>query len=720
MLAGSLELQLYADVARIKTDMDRSRSIIGGALSMIDKQAAALKSVLGGLASGLSAGAMIAFIKGALDGAASLHDLSIQSGIAVEALSGLAVVGKATGTGADMIAGSSNKLSKALATSNEESRGAAAAIKALGLNFDEVLRMSPDQRMRAIAVAMNQFQDGGQKSAAAMLLFGKAGAEMLPFLKDLAVAGDLHAKVTEQQAQAAHSFERNLAQLKTQAEQWKKTLAMDLLPTLNDIVDAMKEITKQSNTAGESLLTGVLRTGLETVGVLGANIVYVFRQVGNEIGGIAAQLVAFFSGNFSGAGAIGDQMKVDAYNARVEVDKLSNSILGITNSRAGAGRGSVNPQLLGPIPAKPELTGLSVQGKEGEKHYASLVKAIDEKIAADRAELAAGRQLTDFEKFYTKTMADAKSAKSGLTSEQIKAVQTHLNEAKAIDDLLQVQKAQQANNTNYAKDWEKTQKELADDEAARNTRRGQVAMQTYEETQALKDQNAQYVLERSLIGASDTERSLALDNLRVDIQLRKDLEAVDADRMLNEEARDRRKKALMDNAADAKQLNQFKSQTDEMSKVWGNAFSSMEDALVNFVTTGRLNFSSLVNGMISDLARLVIHQSIIAPMASALSGSSFFSSIGGLFGLSGARANGGPVAAGSSYLVGERGPEIFTPTSSGGITPNGHGGGGTTVIIQNTIGSVASQSDVVQGMKRVREQIIGELGRGRAYGGAGS
>ena len=34
------------------------------------------------------------------------------------------------------------------------------------------------------------------------------------------------------------------------------------------------------------------------------------------------------------------------------------------------------------------------------------------------------------------------------------------------------------------------------------------------------------------------------------------------------------------------------------------------------------------------------------------------------------RAEGGPVAAGSTYLVGERGPEYFTPSSSGSITPN--------------------------------------------------
>lgn len=52
----------------------------------------------------------------------------------------------------------------------------------------------------------------------------------------------------------------------------------------------------------------------------------------------------------------------------------------------------------------------------------------------------------------------------------------------------------------------------------------------------------------------------------------------------------------------------------------------------------------------------------------------------------GAREFGGPVTNGKSYLVGERGPEIFTPNVSGGITSNKDmmgGGGGMTVNVNN-------------------------------------
>jgi hypothetical protein len=45
------------------------------------------------------------------------------------------------------------------------------------------------------------------------------------------------------------------------------------------------------------------------------------------------------------------------------------------------------------------------------------------------------------------------------------------------------------------------------------------------------------------------------------------------------------------------------------------------------------------------------------------------------------RANGGPVMSGGSYIVGERGPELFTPGTSGNITPNNALGGSTTITV---------------------------------------
>jgi len=68
----------------------------------------------------------------------------------------------------------------------------------------------------------------------------------------------------------------------------------------------------------------------------------------------------------------------------------------------------------------------------------------------------------------------------------------------------------------------------------------------------------------------------------------------------------------------------------------------------------------------------------------------------------GARANGGPVMGGSSYLVGERGAEIFTPSTSGNITPNNALGGGGTINITVTS---ADPNEVVRALQAYNRNV---------------
>ena len=71
------------------------------------------------------------------------------------------------------------------------------------------------------------------------------------------------------------------------------------------------------------------------------------------------------------------------------------------------------------------------------------------------------------------------------------------------------------------------------------------------------------------------------------------------------------------------------------------------------------------------------------------SGSGIFGAIADIF-----RANGGPVTGGRSYIVGERGPEVFTPGVSGSITPNhAIGGANVTVNVDASGSSVEGNTD---------------------------
>jgi hypothetical protein len=159
----------------------------------------------------------------------------------------------------------------------------------------------------------------------------------------------------------------------------------------------------------------------------------------------------------------------------------------------------------------------------------------------------------------------------------------------------------------------------------------------------------------------------------------------------------------------------IKSVGESMADVVIKGIKGMEDALVNFVMTGKMNFKDLANSIIRDMIRMTIQQSITAPLSgflsSALSSAFAPSSLGMTQGANmksnpqfrGHMAKGGSVFGGSSYLVGERGMEIFTPRTSGTITPNDKIGG-TNVVVNVDASNTDVQGDEQQG--RALGQLI--------------
>ena len=86
--------------------------------------------------------------------------------------------------------------------------------------------------------------------------------------------------------------------------------------------------------------------------------------------------------------------------------------------------------------------------------------------------------------------------------------------------------------------------------------------------------------------------------------------------------------------------------------------------------------------------------------------------------LAGARANGGPVAGGQTYLVGERGPELFTPNTSGAIIPNhalggpAQGGGVTVNLIEDRSRAGQTQERNNNGAREIDVFVADIMGDG--------
>jgi len=97
-----------------------------------------------------------------------------------------------------------------------------------------------------------------------------------------------------------------------------------------------------------------------------------------------------------------------------------------------------------------------------------------------------------------------------------------------------------------------------------------------------------------------------------------------------------------------------------------------------------------------------VMRSVVDRMTDALLNMAIFGNIGGgsiTGGLLGSifRAEGGPVKGGGSYIVGERGPELFTPGVSGMVTPNHALGGSTNVVVNVDASGSSVEGDEEQG-----------------------
>lgn len=92
-------------------------------------------------------------------------------------------------------------------------------------------------------------------------------------------------------------------------------------------------------------------------------------------------------------------------------------------------------------------------------------------------------------------------------------------------------------------------------------------------------------------------------------------------------------------------------------------------------------FQDIWNDITDDLAKVVGAIDRVIDAVKRLNVlKSVSNAVSGFLGFGGERAMGGSVSAGKSFLVGERGPELFSPSSSGVITPNNKLGGGNVYI----------------------------------------
>jgi hypothetical protein len=424
VIAGTLEIQLLANMARLQQDMDQAKRVVGNAMDGIERAAASAKAALGGIAAGLVLTAITDKTFGAIKSLADLSDMAQKTGASVENLSKILKVASATGFDASAIDAGLVKLSKGMATVDNDTNKVNQALKALGLSAtDSAGKMrDPAQVYIDIATKLSTFKDSANKTAIAIDLMGKSGAQQLPFFNDMVEHLGKFSATSTEAAKQAERLSEAFGVMKTKSGEAFTAFAIDLMPTFERISTAFSESSKGASSF--ALAAKAISVVLETLVILGSEVAYVFRAMGTEIGGIAAQMAALAKLDFAGFKAIGKAMKEDAAAARLEHDKFIQSVMNGKKVIAES------------APTK-SLDYLSGKEKKevAEKisDYQKLTQEIAKLTAEQQKRLELGRALTTSEKRLADLIADRATGAKKLTGHEFELAKAQLAGLDAVE-----------------------------------------------------------------------------------------------------------------------------------------------------------------------------------------------------------------------------------------------------------------------------------------------
>lgn len=618
---------------------------VKNSLSTFNAQAAAAAGVLGSLGASLTFGGIAAFIKSTNDGVDALNDLKDATGSSIENISALEDVADRTGTSLETVGSALTKFNQALNAAKPDS-DVALALKQIGLNAADLKKQDPSEALLKTAQALASFADDGNKARLVQELFGKSTRELAPFLKDLAETGQLVSRVTTQQAEEAEKFNRQLLELSANSKDASRALTSDLVTSLNLAAKAFRE---------SGFLEGY--RAIFSGGDEFKNNKRLFEltdellKAENELS--SARSVSSFRGR---------PLEVERAEKRIAL--LKEEIKTVQGYRQ-----LLNQDGAKPVDLRPSTGSASAaNGKPQAEQIDDARRSLASYVQALQGNLNTAEKLNETEKALNFLRSQGARGEIPQVRELVLGLAGQIDKEKELVAVLQ-------------------------DKRAASIAAGDAVNRANEEYQ------------QRLKGLLDATPSVNLDKQRADVKLLTDeFEASRISEAQYLEAVSARLSLTNDQLKD----------TNTFAKDLGLTFSSaFEDAIAK----GE-GLSDVLKGLGADLLKLGARKFVTEPLGNAVT--DIFKSLSfGLLGangagggvgdyntlgvLSGARADGGPVGGGKTYLVGERGPELFVPKVAGTIIPNGGFGGQS--ISQNLVFNIDSRTDQAE-VRRITERAV--------------
>ncbi|WP_130470648.1 phage tail tape measure C-terminal domain-containing protein [Candidatus Magnetaquicoccus inordinatus] len=675
-----LSIDLEANIARFESGMNRAEALVNSTMGNIQRVTT--------MAMGLASKAVVGFagyfaydkfksgIEGAIKSAAEMDKFAAKSGASVESLSGMGLAAKSAGVDMETVTASLAKLSKVEVDAATGGEKTSAIFKALGVSVrdaDGSIRDS-GKVMFDVAKGMDNITSGTLKAAVAQELFGKSGATLIPMLNKLAEQEELQGKLTAEQAYEARKLLEVQKKLDARNTLKLQPFSNAVVPAWRDFNDAMAK--------GETLMMAINKQ-IEKWGKDGT-----FADIANDIVDLSATIIdAFQKASRYVAGTMDLMVTTWRYKnspsdefvaALVDVNKRaaareSQTLFSedIAKSRADRAAGRKNKQkgetdtdaLLQAALGKGDSAATAAKDKmsEWERYLTGLNEQTTKLELGEYAAMEAhARRIAEWNNKQPNlpkaNLSDATDLIKRIQGEKLGKSELDYADAlqKETDALYDQIGAMELSGLALSKfNLEKKEQQRLGDAIRAAEKSGLIATESAANTYGgqLKTQRDEYINQLT----STTARATQVQ-----------LEAIEYRYNRERELSSGAQKALQEyaDAATNKAAN--------ISSVISGTFNKMEDALVDFVKTGKMDFKSLSDFIITEMIRIQIKQNITGPLAQM--GNALFSGAGksmgdwasGLF-----KASGGPVSGGHPYIVGEEGPEWFVPSSSGTILPNG-------------------------------------------------
>lgn len=620
-------------------------------LGDVERQASALRSVFAGIGAGLSAGALVGFVRTAIDAADNLGKLSQRVGVTVESLSELQYAGKLADVTTEQLGDKLRKLSVNLQSAAGGSKELQAAFAAVGISTAELGTIKADAALLRIADAFARAEDGAGKTALAVKILGRSGSDFIPFLNagsaGLKEMGDEARRfglvVSGEAAKAAETFNDNVTRLTSAAQAFGVSLANVVLPKLTQFTEELLE--------GQRIF-GSFASALYNIG-FGIDP---FKSIGENIKQARRELEQFQRERANSAAE--GNTNLGGFDAKIEQQRKRLEFL-LFQQRRDIPTGD---------PSTFDARDRAAQRQPGRNTLAVPKEATDDKLPDFEA--GSRRMAEKFTQIYLDQFDLIRKAKKDLDAELLERFEAgNALDAKVIDeqtaalDRLLSQTKSGRLDTIY-KDLERANKAFKDGAIS--------AAQLNDVYKLLAEQIKSVDAE-----GQDTFSTLAADG--------------------------------------SKALRDLQFAVEGWGRQFTNTLATaIETGRLKFSELVSSVLKDLLRLQIQRSITVPLFNALQGAIGGSFGGGGA-SPAGSPFANPSPRAAGGPVTGGTPYLVGERGPELFVPSGNGSIVANGRLGGPViqqTVYIDSRSDVNSVREAVYQASALARSEMARDQRRG--------